>query len=292
MKEECKKCNFRQVGALSQLLDLDMKKENELMEFTRNYLESDFKDRTNPEIMGILYANLLEILDQDDPYREIKSEYNRLLLEQEPMIESLIENSEDQLQTALKVAIVGNLIDFSAKHKFSKQMLLDKIDQIVNSRLALDHSTMLFDRLGTARELLYLGDNCGEIVLDKIFIKKIKELFPELHITFACRGFPVVNDATMADVMEVGLDGICHVIDNGDSSLGTVLNRVSDTFKKSFDQADIIISKGQGNLESLMADCSNKLFFLFMVKCELVGDPLNLNMYDIVCANLHDRNND
>ncbi|MDD3028137.1 MAG: ARMT1-like domain-containing protein [Erysipelotrichaceae bacterium] len=286
MKEECKKCNLKQVSSLSRLLDLDAQKENELLEFANDYLAQDFNDKTNPEVMGDLYARIIKSLCLDDPYETIKSEYNQFVMEQENAIDDIIAFSDNEFETALKIAIVGNLIDFSAKHRFSKEMLSEKIDRIVNSRLALDHSDLLFKRLGAARSLLYLGDNCGEIVLDKIFIKKIKELFPQLQVTFACRGFPVVNDATMVDVKQVGLDQVCQVIDNGDSSLGTVYHRVSPSFRQLFDEADIIISKGQGNLESLMADCPEKIFFLFMVKCELVGDPLGLEMYDIVCANL------
>lgn len=289
MKEECKKCNLKQVSALSSLLELDQATKDQLLELTTNYLCEDFADQTNPEVMGELYRRLLNILGHTDPYETIKHQYNELLLQQEPMIEKLITTSPNQFQTALKVAIVGNLIDFSAKHQFSKEMLLAKIEQIVDSQLAIDDSQKLYDHLENSKSLLYLGDNCGEIVLDKIFIKKIKELFPHLEITFACRGFPVVNDATMADVKQVGLDQVCTVIDNGDGSLGTVISRVSDPFKKIFNQADVIISKGQGNLESLMDGCYPNIYFMFMVKCELVGDPLKLNMYDIVCGNLYDR---
>lgn len=269
------------------MLDLDAKKENELLEFANDYLTNDFTGKTNPEVMGDLYARIIKSIGMNDPYETIKSQYNQLLMEQENAIEDIIASGDNGFETALKIAIVGNLIDFSAKHLFSKEMLLEKIDQIVNSRLALDHSDLLFKRLGDAKSLLYLGDNCGEIVLDKIFIKKIRELFPQLEVTFACRGLPVVNDVTMVDVKQVGLDRVCQVIDNGDCSLGTVYDRVSAPFRELFDKSDIIISKGQGNLESLMAGCPEKIFFLFMVKCELVGDPLDLEMYDIVCANLH-----
>ncbi len=290
MQEECKKCNLKQVRNLAGMLNLDPDSTNNLIHHAQTYLNNDFDNKTNPEVMGCLYEDILKNIGHDDPYESIKSQYNQLLLKQEPLINEIIAASDDKFKTALKIAITGNLIDFSAKHQFDQELLLEKINSILNSSLAVDHSNSLKNNLKTAKTLLYLGDNCGEIVLDKIFINQIQAMFPDLKIVFAVRGRPVVNDATINDVKEVKMDSVCQCITNGDGSLGTVLTRVDDNFTSVFNSADVIISKGQGNLESLMHEGRDNIFFMFMVKCDLVGDPLDLNLYDIVCLksdNIH-----
>lgn len=283
MQEECKKCNRKQVYNLAKMLNLGPEKTNELIDFTNDYLSNDFTGKTNPEVMGLLYRDILNLTGHHDPYKKIKSQYNQLLLSHEQLIEGIIDRSEDKFKTALKIAITGNLIDFSAKHQFDQHMLIEKINSILDSNLAVDHCNSLKRRLDSARTLLYLGDNCGEIVLDKIFINQIIKMFPDLEIIFAVRGQSVVNDATLDDVTEIKLDMICKCISNGDGSLGTVLSRVDSNFSKIFNKADVIISKGQGNLESLMNEDRDNIYFMFMVKCDLVGDPLGLDLYDIVC---------
>lgn len=283
MQEQCKKCNLKQVYNLAKILNLDPDTTNYLIGYTNTYLKNDFQDKTNPEVMGNLYQDILSLIGYDDPYEPIKSQYNQLLMKQESLIKEIIATADDKFKTALKIAITGNLIDFSARHQFDQNLLQEKINSILNSSLALDHSDSLKSRLESAKTLLYLGDNCGEIVLDKIFISQIQTIFPKLDITFAVRGRPVVNDATMTDVKEVKMDSVCKCIANGDGSLGTVLSRVDDNFTAIFNSADVIIAKGQGNLESLIHEMRENIYFMFMVKCELIGEPLDLNLYDIVC---------
>jgi len=150
--------------------------------------------------------------------------------------------------------------------------------------LVVDHSESLYQRLKTARSLMYLGDNCGEICLDKLFIKYIKKEFPNIKIYFGVRGQAIVNDVTLEDAQMVAMEEVAEVIENGDSSLGTVIERVSDEFREKFYNADVVIAKGQGNYESLSEIDRNNVFHLFMAKCNPVSNSLGVKTLSIVCV--------
>ena len=120
-----------------------------------------------------------------------------------------------------------------------------KIENINEISLAIDHSKELYDKLKTAKTLMYLGDNCGEICLDKLFIKYIKAEFPDIKIYFAVRGKAIVNDVTLDDAKMVGMEEVAEIIENGDYSSGTVIERVSDEFKEKFYGVDVIIAKAR-----------------------------------------------
>lgn len=216
-------------------------------------------------------------------FRQIKSYYNQLVLSMSDLIDELIRKSSDRLVCGLKLAIAGNLIDFAAKHEFDENSLKEMIENISGTRLAIDHSAQLFGTLKNSRTLLYLGDNCGEIVLDKHFILLLKEYYPNLQVFYGVRGKPIVNDVTAWDALEVCMEEAATVISSGDGSLGTVLHRTSTEFQKIFRTADVVICKGQGNYEGLADCCRDNIFFMFMAKCSLVAAPLGVDKMSIVC---------
>ncbi len=133
-----------------------------------------------------------------------------------------------------------------------------------------------------AKILLYLGDNCGEICMDKILLKKIKELNPNVKILFGVRGKPVVNDSISIDAYAVGIDEYAEVIDNGDGSLGTVLKRTSPEFKEVYKKADVVIAKGQANYECLSEENKN-IYFLLMTKCDVIANDIDVEEKKMIC---------
>lgn len=135
----------------------------------------------------------------------------------------------------------------------------------------------------SAKSILYLGDNCGEIVLDKIFIELLSKEYPTCKVYYGVRGKPIVNDVTIEDALEVKMNEVATVISNGDGALGTVLKNTSTQFKQVFQQVDIVICKGQGNYEGLLGINKENVFFLFMAKCELVAKPVGVKTMSIVC---------
>lgn len=283
MKENCKECDINQIKKVCSILSLDKMKEKELDEAVEGYLKTVDMSKCNPEAMGEIWNIMSEIIDNNNPYREIKKYYNEEVMKIVPDVLKLIENGENRLETALKISICGNLIDFAAKHEFNLGMLLKKIEEVSAGKLVINDSQNMFDQLNASDTLLYLGDNCGEIVLDKIFIEQIKRSNPHLRVFYGVRGKAIVNDVTIDDAEMVHMNECAEVISNGDGGLGTVLKNTSTDFKRIYDMADIVICKGQGNYESLLSSDKDNLYFLFMAKCENVTQPLNIPDMSIIC---------
>jgi uncharacterized protein with ATP-grasp and redox domains len=280
----CITCNINQAIKIMELSKVDRNKKEEMMRDVLEYLSKADYTKCNPEVMGGTWAIILKYIENDNPYDAIKKYYNMEVLKMAEAIESLIENAQDKFNTALKIAIAGNLIDFAAKHKFDLEMLQKKIMNIEEINLAIDHSKELYERLRTAKSVMYLGDNCGELCLDKLFIKYIKEEFPNIKVYFGVRGKTIINDVTIDDAQMVGMQEAADVIENGDGSLGTVIERVSGEFRDKFYLADVVIAKGQGNYESLSNIDKHNIFYLFMTKCEPVSNSLGVKNLSIVCV--------
>ena len=283
MHNECFICDLNQIRKISAFMELDESTENQLIATTNEYLQSCDMAKTNPEIMAEIWKCITITLENDNPYKDIKTRYNQLILSLEDDLTIMIGDSKQPLKTALKLAILANIIDFSARHQFDEQIVKDKLMQADDIQLARDDSNKLFDALSNAKTLLYLGDNCGEIVIDKLLIQKIKQIYPNLNVTYGVRGQAIVNDVTLEDAKDVKMEEVAEIISNGDGSLGTVLERTSAPYQKVFQSSDVIIAKGQGNFEGLSDTTDKKLFFLFMAKCDLVADLVGVNKMSIVC---------
>lgn len=210
-----------------------------------------------------------------DPYKTEKNDYNDLLLGFEKDIREIIKKSGNPYQTALRYALAGNIIDFGPPKSFD---VFKALSGAVLKNPAIDHSDVLKNELKKAATVLYLGDNAGEIVLDKLFIETIAH--PDLY--FAVRGNNIINDITLEDAEKVGISKIARVISNGYDAPSTLLNRCSSEFRKLFDKADLIISKGQGNLEGLTKVTDKKIFFLLMVKCNVMAEIIGVHEKNVV----------
>lgn len=200
-------------------------------------------------------------------YTSVKKEFNQLMLGMEDSIEEKIRQSDEPLQTALLYARIGNYIDFAALSDVSPETVLELLND--GNQKPLDPQIYKDFRadLSRASRLVYLTDNCGEIVLDKIVIKLLKEMYPDLQIHVIVRGLPAVNDTTVEDAEEIGLTAIVPVVGNGSDVCGTWLPRISPESRSLIDSADIMISKGQGNYETLHG-CGLNIYYLFLCKCE------------------------
>ena len=214
-------------------------------------------------------------------YSSLKHKYNQLLLDQEEEIERRIRKTGDAVKECIKYVCAGNYIDFSAVEHVSEQTfekLLDKAEQQTVSETEYSH---FMNDLGTARKLVYLTDNCGEIVLDKLFIRFIQERYPSLRIHVIVRGKDVINDATLNDAREVGLAELVPCVGNGNGAPGSVIKRFSPEARQLLLDADLVISKGQGNFESLFGEGINPYYF-FLCKCDLFVRRFGLRRYESV----------
>ncbi len=235
-------------------------------------------DLISPEFARDLHSMLRSYTQNPDPYKEEKKKYNDLAINMFPELQKSITESADPFGTALRLAIAGNIIDFAASDNFN---LLTTIDNALNSEFALDHSIQLKNKIAKAQNILYLGDNSGEIVFDKLFIQTINHP----NVTYVVRGAPVINDATMEDAEYVGMKEIANVISNEYDAPSTIVQKSGKLFQEHFKKADLIISKGQGNLEGLLPINDKRIFFLLMVKCDVMADFLKVRKGSLVVFN-------
>ena len=242
-------------------------------------------EQTTPELVGEIFQLVKAQLDCNDPYLETRTYYNKLFLEQSKEILKKIDASTSPFETSIKYAIIGNIIDFNPIHNHTTEQIMEWFDKADELSLTISHTQKMLSDIKQAKTLLYLGDNCGEICLDRLLIEKIKALNPELHIYFGVRGEPVVNDCIEDDAYFVGLDQYATIINNGDYSLGTVLPRTSDAFKAVYNSANMIISKGQANYESLSEALDKNIYFLLMTKCDLIADDIGVPAKSLICLN-------
>lgn len=204
----------------------------------------------------------------EDNYAEIKSRYNQLMLDMEGKLEQTITASSDPLRSALQFAMVGNFIDFAAMDTVSTKKLHELLQTFGNREVGQDEYNCFRQNLQASSRMAYLLDNAGEIVCDKLLIKTIRRLYPLLQVTAVVRGQPVFNDATMRDAEEVGLSEIVEVVDNGTDIPGTDLKQIGAAAGSVIESAEILLSKGQGNFETLYG-CGKNIYYTFLCKCEL-----------------------
>lgn len=281
---ECLPCLVNQAVRVTDITNADNKEE--LFKKIFSCLSNIDFSRSNPEIIGSTFRLIKEHINNNDPYQATRAYYNQLFLDMLSVFETNINQSRNPFEAALKYAIIGNIIDFNPIHNSSMEEILQWFDDINRLSLTIDHTEKMISDLASANSLLYLGDNCGEICLDKLFIKKIKEHNPSIHIYFGVRGTPVVNDSISADAYFVGIDEYADIISNGDDSLGTVLSRTSSEFNQIFHTSDVIISKGQANYESLSEQTSANIYFLLMTKCNVISRSIGVPEKSIICMNV------
>lgn len=258
--------------------------ENKKAEYMHQVLEIMYKharSESNPwlvEKINRLYENFWGSLKD---YTEIKHKYNREMLDKESAIERHIRESEDSLKECIKYVCAANYIDFSAVKNVNGQTLDELLEKAGTEVISEAEYDSFMNDLDKADKLVYLTDNCGEIVFDKLFIKYIKERYPSLQITVIVRGENVINDATLDDAGEVGLTDLVPCIGNGNGAPGTVFKRLSEEAKHILSEADLIISKGQGNFEGLFGEGFNP-YYLFLCKCELFVRRFGLKQFESV----------
>lgn len=222
--------------------------------------------RPPPLLAGQLQAQLREITGCDDPYHELKRQHNRLACSLLTSLAQAVHRAADPFAAAVRLAIAGNVIDLGAKSRLTPA----EIQATVAG--ALEHPLVgelepLRTAIVSARRILYLTDNAGEIVFDRVLV----DLLPRNRVTVAVRGRSVLNDATVDDATTAGLSELAEIISNGSAVPGTVLSDCSPDFRRRFAEADLIIAKGQGNFETLHEEHA-PLFCLFRVKCEIVAE--------------------
>ncbi|MCE5272196.1 ARMT1-like domain-containing protein [bacterium] len=234
-----------------------------------------------PAMAGRIQKIIRRLSGVADPYNGAKSRFNGFILARVPHLESLIRGASDPFETALRLAIAGNIIDFGIHIGLSEADVEAAIEHSLSVELDRDSVHSLRRALAGARRLLYVGDNAGEVVFDRLFLEQIKALNPGLTVTFATRGAPILNDITREDALQAGVDRFARVIDNGDDSAGCVLSLCGAEFLEELGRADLLISKGQGNFETLN-ETTLEAFFLLKAKCPVIARVAGARQGDLL----------
>ena len=241
-----------------------------------------------PEMGRVIYQIVKKITAHDDPYKEIKEKSNQLALELLPKLRQKIEESNDQLLIAVELAIAGNVIDYGVKDSLQIE---EETKNFINGNFDIhnDYNKPIFafqefrPALNEAGIILYLADNAGETVFDRVLIEQIKRLPKKSKIFYAVKDKPIINDALREDAVVCDIDKDAQIISSGCDAPGTILDFCSQEFLDIYKNADLIISKGQGNFEALCGQ-DRPIYFLFRAKCSVVAQHIGCKVGDVILS--------
>lgn len=268
----CLSCLVEQADRVLREAGISREKRIEILKEVLEFLEDNFRWDSVPAVVGTyMHRMLKERIGVRDVYSDKKDASNKTAMKLLPKARELISKSPDPLRESFRMAIAGNIIDFGIYEADIDKL---ELDHVLEDNLVIDEFPRVKEFLSTPKKILYLCDNAGEVAFDTLAIKELKRQGHE--VTAVIKSGPIINDATLEDAIEVGLDSICTVIEVGSDSIGTIFDETSEEFNETLESSDVIISKGQGNYETL-SDFQNKaIIFLFKAKCVTVASHLGL----------------
>lgn len=242
------------------------------------------KSTSAPVLLNGIEAIQKQMFGVSKDYSEVKWHFNEVMLAKETELETKVQKADDSLKLAIQYAMTGNYIDFGAMEHVDEEKLAALFEAAKDVAVDDNELAALKSELACAKKIVYLTDNCGEIVMDKILMKEIIRLNPNAELAVIVRGFNALNDATMEDAVQVGVTSIAPVTGNGSDIAGTSLEHISEEAKFLIEDADLIIAKGQGNFET-MRQCGLNVYYIFMCKCKLFADRFNVPLYHGILVN-------
>jgi hypothetical protein len=264
---DCYPCFLRQTLSAARFSGADETQEFEVLQQALDLLKTIGRGTKPPEIAYKIHKMVRDVTGNKDPYLSAKKQSTLDALSLYPDLKALVEKKDlpeqTTIDTALKIAIAGNIIDFGIKDTHDD--LWQTVIRVLNQPYAIDDSQKLKDQISHCDYILYLADNAGETVFDRILIEALGK-----PVVYAVKGGPVLNDAVYEDATEAGLDSCSTIIDTGSDAPGTILQLTSDAFREEFKKAPVIIAKGQANYETLSTS-NPKVFCLLQVKCPVIG---------------------
>jgi len=277
---ECISCIIRQtIEILYRNVKSEKKRQKTLTAVIRKLSKVDIHQMTPPEATKLAHDEIQRLTGINDLYKEPKRLNNLEALELYPYLKKLVKSAKDPLLMAIRLAIAGNIIDYGALAEFN---IRDTVKDVLKKKFAVSDYKRFKKDLKKAKLLLYVGDNAGEIVFDRVLIE---ELVKHVDIIFAVKSKPVLNDVLIADAKMVGLDKIVKVIPSGSDHAGTTVSKGTKEFKRLFKKADIIIAKGQGNWETMDSEKRN-IYFLLKMKCPCLAKASGFRKDDIILKSL------
>lgn len=275
---ECIPCYLKQAHSAITALVTDEVEVDRLMKRVLPYLSGTSLELTPAENSTIILREVNKLLNTHDPFYQQKHRCNQLALQWEGVLESYMERSANRMRTAIKLSVVGNVIDLGIKEKVDIEA---SFKAIFEQGFVLDDSDRLIEEVQEGKKkVLLIGDNAGEIVFDKVLIREL--LSYQNEVVYVVKRGPILNDALIEDAQQVGMTRLCRVIDTGSDWVGVVAKHTSPEFMTAYQEADIIISKGQGNYETL-TEMKRKVFNILKAKCDVVAKDIGVNLGEMVC---------
>jgi len=256
----------------------DEKKIKELLDVVGCMIKDIPMEHTPPETGEVIYRKVRELTGVEDPYKSVKQSSIQEALDLVPELKKMIDEADDRLLAAIRLAIAGNLIDLGVRRQF---VLTDEIGKIMNQDFAIFDYAAFRKHLDNTSSVLYIGDNAGESVFDRILIEELGK-----PVTYAVRDIPVINDVTMEDAIASGIGDVAEIISSGSTAPGAILRFCNALFLEKFEHSDLIISKGQGNYEAL-SEVNRPVFFLLKAKCKVIAGDLDVRVDDIVLKGIN-----
>ncbi|MCD4780709.1 MAG: ARMT1-like domain-containing protein [Candidatus Omnitrophica bacterium] len=277
---ECIPCFFKQAIEAGRLITGNEIIHKELIDEVAKLVPEFSLNATPPEMAYYIHRAVKKKFGDKDLYKKIKEKSNRMALELYPKLKKKVDKSSDRLLSAVEIAIAGNVIDYASENRLNIEEEIENLfkENFVNVGKTVFQYDDFRDDLIKTNKILYLADNAGEVVFDRVLIE---EFCDEKEVTYVVREKPVINDALQEDAITCGVDKIARVISSGVESPGTILKYCSKEFLEIFNKAEFIISKGQGNYEAL-SNTGNGIYFLFRAKCPVIARHVGAEVGDIV----------
>ncbi len=271
---DCYACFVRQALEATHMVGLEEARQEEIVKKVLKALIDINPASTPPEIGGLIHRLVREHAGDDDPYLAAKEESTREALALYPAMKQLLETSENPVETAVRLSIAGNIIDFAIVER--PDDLWQTVERVLDQDFAHDDVQELEQACSQAEWVLFLADNAGETVFDQLLIEQI-----DVPVYYAVKGQAIINDATYQDAVDAGVDHVAEIISNGSDMPGTILSTCSPDFQERFRQAEVIIAKGQANYETL-SEKGDRIFFLLQTKCPVIARDVGVPIRSIV----------
>ncbi len=270
---DCYPCFLRQALDAARMVRADERQQKVVLDRVLNILKQIGSSSTPPEIGDRVHRIVRQEVGNDDPYRMLKETGTRQALVLYPRMKALLAEANDPLEVAVRLSIAGNIIDLGPTQEYD---LWETVERVLAQPFAIDDGGAFCEAIARAGQVLYLADNAGETVFDRLLIKTL-----DVPVVYAVKSGPILNDATMEDALAAGVDRVAEVVSTGSDAPGTILDRCSEEFRHLYDEAKVVIAKGQANYETLSEE-GPKVFFLLQTKCPVIARDVGVPVGSVV----------
>jgi len=270
---DCYPCFLRQALDAARKAGASERQQHTILDRVLDVLKQVEPLSTPPEIGDRVHRIVRQETGDSDPYRAAKETCTRQALALDPRLETLLGEADDPLEVAVRLSIAGNIIDLARNQEYD---LWDAVKQVLAQPFAIDDRAAFREALSRVGRVLYLADNAGETVFDRVLIETL-----DVPVVYAVKGGPILNDATREDALAAGVDQVAEIVSTGSNAPGTILDRCSEEFRHLYDEAELVIAKGQANYETLSEE-GERVFFLLQVKCPIIARDVGVPVGSIV----------